>query len=201
MRKSQKIYLVIKRIIGILGSLVGIFFCLSFFWWWIFIINLFVTRGHPVYAQRRLGKDKKEFSLLKFRSMRCDAPEIAPHDMNDQLRDSLETKFGKFLRKTSLDETLQLFNIFIGQMAFIGPRPGAAHNEEDLVELREQYKPNAFDVRPGLGGLAQLKMNRSHTPADKARYDHEYATNISLLLDIKIFFGTIFKIFGSGKGK
>lgn len=201
MKRSQKVYLLFKNIIGFFGSVVGIILCFSFLWWWIFIINLFVSKGHPIYVQKRIGKHEKVFGLLKFRSMRIDAPEIAPHDMTEELRNSLETKFGKFLRRTSLDETLQLLNILVGQMAFIGPRPGAAHNEEDLIVLRKQYTPNAFDVRPGLGGLAQLKMNRTHTPADKARYDHEYVSNVSLWLDIKIFAGTLAKLFGKGKGK
>ena len=151
--------------------------------------------------QQRIGQHKKVFGLIKFRSMRVDAPEIPPYEMTVEVRNSLETGFGKFLRKTSIDETLQLFNIFIGQMAFIGPRPGAAHNEEDLIVLREKYNPNAFEVKPGLGGLAQYKMNRSHTPEDKARYDHEYVKTISFALDFKIFFGTIFKTLGLIKSK
>ncbi len=199
MKKSQKFYLVIKRLIGIFGSLIGIIFCFGLLWWWVFIINVFVTKGHPFYVQRRIGKNKKEFGILKFRSMKYGAPEIAAVDMTDELRNSLETNFGRFLRKTSIDETPQLLNILVGQMAFIGPRPGAAHNEDYLVVLREQYTPNAFDVKPGMGGLAQLKMNRSHTPDDKAKYDHEYAQNISLWLDIRIFFGTIFKLFQKNK--
>ena len=200
MKKSQKFYLVIKRLIGIFGSIIGILFCLSLLWWWVFIINLIVTKGHPLYVQRRLGKHKKEFGLIKFRSMRIDAPEVAPSDITAETQKSMETGFGKFLRKTSIDETPQLFNILVGHMAFIGPRPGAARNEEELVKLRESFTPSAFEVKPGLGGLAQLKMNRDHNPELKAKYDSEYVQKISLWMDIKIFFGTIFGIFGKGKG-
>ena len=201
MKKHQKFYLIIKRLIDILGSLVGILFCLALLWWWVFIINLIVTKGHPIYVQRRLGKHKKVFGLLKFRSMRIDAPEVAPSDIDIETHRKMETKFGSFLRKTSLDETLQLFNIFIGQMSFIGPRPGAAHNEEELIKLRESYTPNAFDVKPGLGGWAQLKNKRSHDPVIKAEFDHEYVVRLSLWFDIKIFVLTIFHLFGTGKGE
>ena len=201
MKKSQKFYLVIKRIIGIFGSFIGILVCLPLIYWWIFIINLFATKGHPFYVQRRLGKHKKEFGLIKFRSMRVDAPEVAPSDIDENTQKNMETGFGKFLRRTSLDETPQLFNILIGQMAFIGPRPGAAHNEEELIKLRESYTPNAYDVKPGLGGWAQLKNNRAHDPEDKALLDHEYVKNISLWLDMKIFVLTVLHLFGSGKGK
>ena len=200
MRKNQKFYLVIKRIIGFFGSLVGILVCSSLFWWWIILVNLFVTKGHPFYAQERIGKNKKIFKLLKFRSMRVDAPEVAPSDLTPEAQRAMETNFGHFLRKTSLDETLQLFNIFIGQMAFIGPRPGAAHNEEELIVSRDKFTPSAFEVKPGLGGWAQLNMNRMHDPDDKAKYDHEYVKHVSLWFDIKIFALTIFGLFGKGKG-
>lgn len=201
MRKSQKFYLVIKTIIGIFGAFIGILVCLPLIYWWIFIINLFATKGHPFYVQRRLGKHKKEFGLIKFRSMRVDAPEVAPSDISEDTQKSMETGFGKFLRRTSLDETPQLFNILICQMAFIGPRPGAAHNEEELIKLRESYTPNAYDVKPGLGGWAQLKNNRAHDPEAKALLDHEYIKNISLWLDMKIFVLTVLHLFGGGKGK
>ena len=201
MTRTQKTYLVFKRLIGLIGSFFGILFCSVLLWWWVIVINLFITKGHPFYVQQRLGKHKKVFGLIKFRSMRIDAPEIAPSDISVETQASMETGFGKFLRKTSIDETLQLFNIFVGQMAFIGPRPGAANNEEELVLLREKYTPNAFDVKPGLGGYAQVMMNREHDPDTKAKYDHEYVANISFLLDTKIFFLTIFKLFGKGKGK
>lgn len=84
-------------------------------------------------------------------------------------------------------------------MAFIGPKSGAAQNEEELIRLRESYTPNAYEVRPGLGGYAQLKMHRDHDSEKKALYDHEYVKKLSLWLDIKLFFGTIFGIFGKGR--
>ncbi len=199
MKKSQKFYLVIKRLIGIFGSFIGILVCFPLLYWWIFIINLFVTKGHPIYVQQRVGKHKKVFGILKFRSMRIDAPEVAPDDSNKEALKKMETGFGRFLRKTALDETPQLFNIFIGQMAFIGPRPGAAHNEDELIRLRESYNPSAFEVKPGLSGYAQLKSNRTHNPAQKAELDHEYVKNISLWLDIKIFVQTFFLVFRKKK--
>ena len=201
MTKGQKVYLFFKRIIDIFGSILGIIFCLALLWWWVLIINIFATKGHPVFVQQRLGKKKKVFGLIKFRSMKMSAKEIAPSDMTPEVQASMDTKFGKFLRKTSIDETLQLLNIFVGQMSFIGPRPGAAHNEEELVRLRESYTPNAFDVKPGLSGYAQVMMNREHAPEEKAKYDHEYVAKLSFGLDAKIFFKTILKLFGSGKGR
>lgn len=150
-----------------------------------FIINLFSTKGHPFYVQRRLGKHKKEFGLIIFHSMHVDAPEVAPSDIYENTQKNTETGFGRFLRKTPLDETPQLLNIFIGQMTFIGPRPGAAHNEEEFIKLRKQYKPNAFDVKPGLDGWAQLKNKRAHDSEGKALLDHEYVKNISLWLILR----------------
>ena len=139
--------------------------------------------------------------MLKFRSMRVGAPVIPPYEMSDEERYSYETGFGKFLRKTSIDETPQLINIFLGQMAFIGPRPGAAHNEEELIRAREQYNPSAYAVKPGLSGLAQVVMHREHDPEFKAKYDHEYALKFSLWMDIKLFVLTVLRIFGVGKGR
>lgn len=201
MKKSQKIYLVLKRFIAIFGSFLGILLMLLIFWWWIFPINTIATKGHPVFIQKRLGKNKKSFYLIKFRSMKVESnPNLAPSHMGESTQKAMETSFGKFLRKTSLDETLQLINILKGDMAFIGPRPGAAINEDDLVVEREKYIPNAYEVKPGLSGLAQIKMNRNHDPALKAKYDHEYVKRISLWLDIKLFLQTIFKLFKRDTG-
>lgn len=201
LRKAARVYLPFKRIIDIFGSIIGILLCIPLLWWWVIIVNLFVTKGHPFFVQQRVGKNKKIFGIIKFRSMKLAAKEIAPSDMTPEYQASLDTKFGKFLRKTSIDETPQLINILFGQMSFIGPRPGAAHNEEELIKLRESYTPNAFDVLPGLSGYAQTKMNREHDPVEKAKYDHEYAEKISFGLDAKIFFYTIGKLFGAVKGR
>ena len=185
-----------------MGSLVGIIVCFVFLWIWVIPVNAIVTRGHPFFVQERIGKHKKIFKLIKFRSMRMDAnPNLAPSDMDASKQLSMETGFGKFLRKSSIDETVQLLNIFIGNMAFIGPRPGAAINEEELVKAREKYTPNAYDVKPGLSGLAQVKMHREHDPEFKAKWDHEYAKTFSLWLDIKLFVLTVLRLFGVGKGR
>lgn len=202
MKTSQRIYLPFKRLIGILGSFVGIIVCFVFLWWWIIPVNAIVTRGHPFFVQERYGKNKKIFKMIKFRSMKMDAdPNLAPSDMGEKKQKSMETKFGAFLRKTSIDETPQLLNIFIGQMAFIGPRPGSAHNEEHLRECREKYTPSAFDVKPGISGYAQIKMKREHDPEFKAEWDSKYVERMSLWFDIGIFGYTILKIFGAVKGR
>lgn len=202
MKTSQRIYLPFKRLIGILGSFVGIIVCFVFLWWWVIPVNAIVTRGHPFFVQERYGKNKKVFKVIKFRSMKMDAdPSLAPSDMGEKKQKSMETKFGAFLRKTSIDETPQLINIFIGQMAFIGPRPGSAHNEEHLRECREKYTPSAFDVKPGISGYAQIKMKREHDPEFKAEWDSKYVERMSLWFDIGIFGYTILKIFGAVKGR
>ncbi len=202
MKTSQRIYLPFKRLIGILGSFVGIIVCFVFLWWWVIPVNAIVTGGHPFFVQERYGKNKKVFKMIKFRSMKMDAdPNLAPSNMGEKKQKSMETKFGAFLRKTSIDETPQLLNIFVGQMAFIGPRPGSAHNEEFLRECREKYTPSAFDVKPGISGYAQIKMKREHDPEFKAEWDSKYVERMSLWFDIGIFGYTILKIFGAVKGR
>ena len=202
MKTSQKIYLPFKRFIGIIGSFVGIIVCFVLLWWWVIPVNAIVTRGHPFFVQERIGKHKKIFKMIKFRSMKLNAnPNLAPSDMDEKTQKSMDTGFGKFLRKTSIDETPQLLNIFIGQMAFIGPRPGAAHNEEYLIECREKYDPSAFDVKPGISGYAQIKMKREHNPEFKAEWDHKYVLRMSFWVDTKIFVYTILKLFGAVKGR
>ncbi len=202
MKKRQKVYLVFKRLIGIFGSLIGIVFCLALLWWWIFPINLIATKGHPFFFQERYGKHKKVFKIVKFRSMKIDAdPNLAPSDMDEEKQKKMDTGFGAFLRKTSLDETPQLFNVLFGQMAFIGPRPGSAHNEEFLAECRLKYTPNAFDVKPGISGYAQIKMQREHDPEFKAYWDHRYVERMSFFFDAGLFCYTFLKILGAVKGR
>lgn len=202
MKTRQKIYLPFKRIIGIFGSLVGIIVCFALLWWWVIPVNAIITKGHPFFVHERYGRHEKVFKMIKFRSMKLDAnPNMSPSDMDVSTQRSMETGFGKFLRKTSIDETPQLLNIFIGQMAFIGPRPGAAHNEEFLRECRKKYTPNAYDVRPGISGYAQIKMKREHDPEFKALWDHRYVERIGFFFDCGVFMYTVLKILGAVKGR
>lgn len=147
--------------------------------------------GPVFFRQRRVGAHKTHFNILKFRTMRGDTPHDVPTHLLKNA-DSYITKSGAFLRKTSLDELPQIYNILVGEMAIIGPRP-ALYNQYDLIEARD--KVHANDVRPGLTGLAQVN-GRDELPIDvKARYDGEYAANITFLGDLKIFFGTFEYVF------
>ena len=197
-KNNKKVFLFFKRLFDIFFSLFMILFCFIFLWWWIFIINLFATKGHPFFNPKRLGKNKKVFRMLKFRSMRKDAPVIPPYEMTEEQLKSYETKFGRFLRKTSLDETLQFFNVLFGQMSIVGPRPGAYENEEMLIKARESYVPSAFDVKPGITGYSQVYMKRQHDVMSKAWFDSEYVKIMNPWVDFKIIIHTFLFIF---KGK
>lgn len=149
--------------------------------------------GPVFFKQKRVGKDKEYFSILKFRTMRTDTPPDAPtHELSDPAK--WITKTGKILRKTSLDELPQLFNILRGEMSIIGPRP-ALWNQFDLIEERDKYGAN--NVRPGLTGWAQIS-GRDELEIDvKAAFDGEYIEKMSLAFDIKCFLGTITSVLKS----
>ena len=148
------------------------------------------SKGPVLFKQKRVGKGKTHFEILKFRTMYADVPKDVPtHLLADPA--SKITKIGRFLRKSSLDELPQIFNILKGEMSIIGPRP-ALWNQFDLIEERDKYGAN--DVRPGLTGLAQV-MGRDELPIDvKAKYDGDYVKNITFANDVKIFFRTIFSV-------
>ena len=201
MKTSQKLYLPLKRLIGIFGSFVGIIVCFALLWWWVIPVNAIVTKGHPFFVQERYGKHKKVFKMIKFRSMKIDAnPNLAPSDMDEQTQKSMDTGFGKFLRKTSIDETPQLLNILIGQMAFIGPRP-LIDVSEDVITCNLRKENGAVKLRPGLSGYAQIHKRGDLDPEEKALYDGIYYQHFSLWWDIKIFVYTILKVFGAAKGR
>ena len=109
--------------------------------------------------------------------------------------------FGKFLRVTSIDETLQLFNIFTGQMAFIGPRPLIGVNERDAKTIKLRNENGSIGIRPGLSGYAQIHKRAELSPEEKAMFDGIYFDHFSLWWDIKIFIYTILELFGAAKGK
>lgn len=198
MRTSQKIYLPFKRLIGFFGAIVGIFVCTGLLWWWVIPVNAIVTKGHPFFASVRAGKNGKPFKLIKFRSMEIDAdPTLSSVDSKSHNK---VTAFGKFLRATSIDETLQLFNIVSGKMAFIGPRPLIdAHEDAETIRLRKEN--GSIVLRPGISGYAQIHKRGDLDPRSKALYDGIYLEHFSIWWDIKIFVYTIFKVFGAAKGR
>ena len=143
--------------------------------------------GPVLFRQKRVGIHKTHFSIMKFRTMKMDTPKDTPTHLLENPEQYI-TKVGKFLRKSSLDELPQIFQIFTGKMSIIGPRP-ALWNQFDLIAERDKYGAN--DVRPGLTGWAQIN-GRDELPSDvKARFDGEYAEKLSFLFDCKCFFGTI----------
>lgn len=198
MKTSQKIYLPFKRLIGILGSILGIIFCFVLLWWWVIPVNAIVTKGHPFFVSPRVGKNGKVFKLIKFRSMEINAdPTLSSVDNNSQ---NNVTAFGRFLRASSIDETLQLFHIFVGKMAFIGPRPLIdAHEDATTIKLRKEN--GSIVLRPGLSGYAQIHKRGELNPTDKAMYDGIYLEHFSLWWDIKIFVYTILCLLGTAKGR
>lgn len=144
------------------------------------------SKGPVFFKQKRVGIHKTHFTILKFRTMRTDTPRDTPtHELSDPKK--WITKVGAFLRKTSLDELPQIFNIFASQMSIVGPRP-ALWNQFDLIEERDKYGAN--DVKPGLTGWAQINGRDELEIPVKARLDGEYAQKISFLFDCKCFFGT-----------
>ena len=143
--------------------------------------------GPVFFRQKRVGIYKTHFLIRKFRTMKVSTPKDVPTHLLENPEQYI-TRVGKFLRKTSLDELPQIFQIFTGKMAIIGPRP-ALWNQFDLIAERDKYGAN--DVRPGLTGWAQIN-GRDELPIDvKARFDGEYVQNLSFAFDCKCFFGTI----------
>jgi O-antigen biosynthesis protein WbqP len=180
------IYLKIKRIIDIFLSLIGLIILAPIFLIVIIAIKC-DSKGPVLFKQKRIGIHKSYFNILKFRTMRIDTPKDTPTHLLES-PDQWITRVGKFLRKTSLDELPQIWNIFMGQMSIIGPRP-ALWNQYDLLEERDKYGAN--DVTPGLTGWAQINGRDELPIAVKARLDGEYVEKISFGMDVICFFGTI----------
>nr|WP_283234854.1 sugar transferase [Maliibacterium massiliense] len=148
------------------------------------------SKGPVLFRQKRVGKGKRLFNILKFRTMRIDTPHDCPTHLLDNAQQYI-TRMGAFMRKTSLDELPQLLNILAGQMSLVGPRP-ALWNQYDLIAKRDCYGAN--DIRPGLTGWAQIN-GRDELPIDiKARLDGDYVKSMGLVLDCKILLMTVFKV-------
>lgn len=182
-------YLKIKRIIDIFLSLIGLIVLSPLFLILIIAIKI-NSKGSVLFEQKRIGIRKSHFNILKFRTMRIDTPQDTPTHLLESPEQYI-TKMGKLLRKASLDELPQIWNIFIGQMSIIGPRP-ALWNQYDLIAERDKYGAN--DIRPGLTGWAQIN-GRDELPIEiKAKLDGEYVQRVSFGLDVKCFFRTIVSV-------
>lgn len=179
----------VKRAIDIFLSFLGLIF-LS---WLYIILSIAIVIDDPgpvFFTQKRVGIGKKHFKLHKFRSMKMSTPHDMPTHMLEN-PDRYITRVGKLLRKFSLDELPQIWDIFIGNMSIIGPRP-ALWNQYDLIEERDKYGAN--DLKPGLTGWAQINGRDELEIPVKAKLDGEYVRKISFLFDCKCFFCTILSV-------
>lgn len=182
----MKAYKVLKRVVDLILAIAVIVVG-----WPVFLLLMLIVRldspGPALFKQPRFGKNGKIFNVYKLRTMYMNAPANMPtHQLEDA--DDHITRVGHFLRKTSLDETPQIFNILRGEMSFIGPRP-VVTKEQRLNNLRKRY--GALDVLPGITGWAQVHGRDTVSADEKAKLDGYYAAHISPWLDIKIFFMTI----------
>ena len=182
-------YSIIKRMADFIFALLGLIILSPAFI--ILIIAIKVDSEGPIlFKQKRVGIDKSHFNILKFRTMRMDTPKDMPTHLLENPEQYI-TKVGKFLRRTSLDELPQIWNIFVGQMSIIGPRP-ALWNQYNLIAERDKFGAN--DIRPGLTGWAQIN-GRDELPIEvKAKLDGEYVEKMGFGMDVKCFFRTIISI-------
>ncbi len=194
LKKHQKVYLVVKRLLDIILSFFGIAL-LSWLYIILIILQLIFNPGPIFFVQVRVGRHGKNFKLIKFRSM----SENVNHEMtSDEIGNikNYTNKFGHFLRKFSLDELPQFFNIFIGQMSFLGPRP-LIDKGRDSETIKIRKENGSIHLRPGLSGLAQISGRVNLDPIKKGEIDGEYYKNFSLLMDIKIILKTLLKVIRS----
>jgi O-antigen biosynthesis protein WbqP len=185
---------IVKRALDAISAFLALAVLSPFF----LIIALCVkldSKGPVLFRQKRVGKNKTYFTILKFRTMRADTPGDVPTHLLTNPNARI-TRVGRFLRRFSLDELPQIFNILSGKMSVIGPRP-ALWNQNDLIARRDEYGANA--VVPGLTGYAQVNGRDELPIAVKAGLDGDYAKNLSFGLDVRIFFATILRMF-TGKG-
>ncbi len=187
-------YKYIKRSLDIIFSCIGLIVLLPLF----LIIAAAIkidSKGPVFFSQKRVGQNQKHFHIIKFRTMMQDVPKDVPTHLLDDPSNYV-TRVGKILRKTSLDELPQFWNVLKGDMSTIGPRP-ALWNQKDLIEIREKY--NVHSIKPGVTGWAQVNGRDELTLKTKVKYDKAYLNNYGFSMDMKVFFLTIVKIF-NGEG-
>ena len=176
----------LKRLLAIVLSLMGIIVL----GWLLALLSIAVKLDSPgpvLFKQKRVGRGKSHFYILKFRTMRTDTPKDMPTHLLANPEQYI-TRVGRFLRKTSLDELPQLFNILLGDMSIVGPRP-ALWNQFDLIAERDKYGAN--DIRPGLTGWAQINGRDELEIEEKALLDGEYVRNLSFRFDVRCLLATV----------
>ena len=191
-RESYKemnfIYKFIKRVLDIVCSILGIIVLSPI----LVIVSILIkleSKGPIIFKQLRAGKGSKPFYIYKFRSMKIGTPNIATNDFTDS--HVYITRIGKIIRKTSIDEIPQLFNILKGDMSIVGPRP-VILEEVDLIELRKSY--NIDKILPGITGWAQINGRDNIGNEEKVKYDYEYLMNKSFTMDLYIIVMTALKV-------
>lgn len=194
----NRINLIIKRLVDLFGSFVGIIILAPI----LIIISVLIkldSKGPIFFKQKRLGLNGKSFDILKFRTMVENAENIGDGLKVKSESDSRITKIGSFLRKTSLDELPQLFNVFIGNMSLVGPRPPVIYFPYDGYSNYPEWAKKRFNVKPGITGLAQAKLRASQPWDSRMKLDVQYVEGYSILSDIKIIIWTIKTIFEKDK--
>ena len=185
-KPKRRAYNFFKRLLDIILSFGALFVLAPLFL--VLILAIVIDDPGPVlFTQKRLGKNKRYFKLHKFRSMKMSTPHDVPTHMLENPEQYI-TKVGKFIRAHSLDELPQIWDIFIGNMSIIGPRPGL-WNQDLLTSERDKYQAN--DVKPGLTGWAQINGRDELEIPDKAKLDGEYIKKMSFGFDCKCFFGSL----------
>lgn len=193
-------YNFIKRVVDILVSLMGIIFLIPL---WIIVTVLIKceSKGPVIFSQKRVGKNMKEFKMYKFRSMVINAEELKEklaeqNEMSGPMfkmkEDPRVTKIGKFIRKTSIDELPQLFNVLKGEMSLVGPRPSLPKEVKEF----EPWMLKRFEVKPGLTCYWQVSGRNNIDFEDWMKLDNKYVDDRSTVLDLKLIFKTFFVLFG-----
>lgn len=185
--------LFIKRLFDFFGSFIGIII-LSPFLITVAIAIKFTSKGPVFFKQKRVGKDGKIFNIIKFRTMVVNAEKMGTGLFVKTEEDNRITRVGKFLRATSLDELPQLFNVLVGQMSLVGPRPPVPHHPYKYEDYSDTQL-RRFRMKPGMTGLTQVTVRNSVSWDERIVVDVEYVDNFNILLDIKILFKTFMKLF------
>ncbi|RFU67120.1 sugar transferase [Peribacillus saganii] len=186
--------LTIKRIIDLLGSLIGMIIISPILI--LIAISIKLTSKGPVFfKQERLGENGKVFKILKYRTMVVNAEKIGDGLKVKSDNDSRITKVGKFLRATSLDELPQLCNVIIGQMSLVGPRPPVPYHPYKGFQNYPDWSKKRFNMKPGITGLSQVTVRASVSWDERMVYDVKYIDDFNIWLDIKVLLKTVLKVF------